>query len=62
MDDLITYTCKYCNKICKNKNSLAQHEIRCKFNPNRLESAFVKFNKERDKVWNKGLTKETIFQ
>lgn len=59
MDDLSTYTCKYCNKICKNKNSLAQHEIRCKSNPNRLESAFVKFNKERDRVWNKGLTKET---
>ena len=31
-----TYTCKYCGKICKNKNSLAQHEIRCKENPNRI--------------------------
>lgn len=30
------YTCKYCNKICKNKNSLAQHEIRCLNNPNHI--------------------------
>ena len=29
--------CKYCNKLCKNKNSLAQHEIRCKLNPNRRD-------------------------
>ena len=28
--------CKYCNKECKNKNSLVQHEIRCKENPNRI--------------------------
>lgn len=28
--------CKYCNKECKNKNSLAQHECRCKDNPNRI--------------------------
>lgn len=31
------YICKYCGKVCKNKNSLAQHEIRCKENPNRLD-------------------------
>lgn len=53
------YICKYCGKECKNKNSLAQHEIRCKENPNRKESSFIKFNKERDKVWNKGLTAES---
>ena len=29
------YICKYCGKVCKNKNSLVQHEIRCKENPNR---------------------------
>ena len=28
--------CKYCNKLCKNKNSLAQHECRCPKNPNRV--------------------------
>jgi very-short-patch-repair endonuclease len=53
------YTCKFCGKGCKNKNSLAQHERRCKENPNRIESPFVKFNKDRDHVWNKGLTKNT---
>ena len=31
------YTCEYCDRICKNKNSLVQHEIRCKKNPNRIE-------------------------
>ena len=30
------YISKYCNKICKNKNSLAQHEIRCSNNPNKI--------------------------
>jgi nitrite reductase/ring-hydroxylating ferredoxin subunit len=28
--------CKYCNKECKNKRSLAQHELRCKCNPNKI--------------------------
>jgi hypothetical protein len=27
--------CIYCNKLCKNKNSLAQHECRCSKNPNK---------------------------
>lgn len=31
------YYCKFCGKQCKNKNSLAQHECRCKNNPNRIE-------------------------
>ena len=31
------FICKYCGKECKNKNSLAQHEIRCKENPNRIK-------------------------
>lgn len=33
--DNIGLNCKYCNKECKNINSLIQHEIRCKDNPNR---------------------------
>lgn len=43
MDNFI---CKYCGKICKNKNSLAQHEIRCKENPNKIKivSNFVEYN------------------
>ena len=42
------YNCKYCNKICKNKNSLAQHEIRCKSNPHRIKivSNFKKYNED----------------
>lgn len=30
------FTCKYCGKICKNQNSLKQHEVRCIQNPNRI--------------------------
>lgn len=47
--------CIYCNKACKNKNSLAQHEIRCQANPNRKNfDSLVKYNKML-----KGTTKET---
>ena len=31
------YKCKYCGKLCKNRNAYAQHEIRCKNNPNRIK-------------------------
>jgi hypothetical protein len=30
-----TQHCQFCGKECKSKNSLIQHEIRCKENPNR---------------------------
>ena len=36
MEDLVC-KCKYCGKICKNKNSQVQHEVRCKSNPNRID-------------------------
>lgn len=40
--------CKFCGKECKNKNSLVQHEIRCKLNPNRIISYFMTdYNKTR---------------
>lgn len=39
MDDFI---CKYCGRVCKNKNSLAQHEIRCKENPLRISLDYLK--------------------
>lgn len=52
------YICKFCGKVCKNANSLRNHERLCKENPERQESSWVKFNHERG-AWNKGLTKET---
>lgn len=59
----MSFICKYCKKECKNCNSLRNHERLCKYNPNRQESPFVKFNKLKTdgiiNVWNKGLTKET---
>lgn len=38
--------CKYCGRECKNKNSLIQHEIRCKENPNRIKikSNLIEYN------------------
>lgn len=30
------FICRYCDRSCKNKNSLYQHEIRCKKNHNRI--------------------------
>lgn len=57
----MSFICKYCKKECKNSNSLRNHERLCKYNPNRQESQFVKFNKLKTdgiiNVWNKGLTK-----
>lgn len=39
------YICKYCGRICKNANSLRNHERLCKQNPNHQESPWVKYNK-----------------
>ena len=47
--------CKYCGKLGKNKNSLAQHEIRCPSNLNRLATPG---NLLTHPAWNKGLTKD----
>lgn len=49
-DDLF---CEFCNKQCKNLNSLKQHQVRCKLNPNAIKNTLSNNN------WSKGLTKET---
>lgn len=61
------YKCKYCGKECKNKNSLAQHEIRCKQNPNKIEikSNFIQYQKDlktgvKTKIYNNQYTKAKI--
>ena len=46
--------CKFCNKECKNPNSLRNHERLCKLNPEKQESSFKKYPTT---PWNKGLTK-----
>lgn len=51
--------CIYCGKECKNRNSLAQHEIRCKENPNKIDTLVKNFNDGNMIPWNKGATKET---
>lgn len=47
------YKCKYCGKLCKNSNSLRNHERLCKLNPNHQNNPML--NK---KPWNKGLSKD----
>ena len=37
------YTCQYCGKICKNANSLRNHERLCKQNPNRQEMTWLSY-------------------
>lgn len=50
--------CQFCNKECKNRNALCQHERLCKNNP---EAQLIKHNSFRTgrTAWNKGLTKYT---
>ncbi len=38
--------CKFCNKECKNNNSLTQHQLRCDKNENRIKvkSNFINYN------------------
>lgn len=49
-----SYICKFCSKICKNPNSLRNHERLCPNNPDR--NYVNHFSKE---PWNKGKTKAT---
>lgn len=51
--------CQFCNKECKNLNSLTQHEIRCKNNPDRICVINPNFNGKNRTPWNKGLTSKT---
>jgi DNA-directed RNA polymerase subunit RPC12/RpoP len=39
--DTTIYYCQYCGKECKGKNSLVQHEIRCKENPNKINLEYL---------------------
>lgn len=50
--------CKYCNKLCKNNNSLRNHERLCPSNKDRNYISYTS-GKRGHNAWNKGLTKET---
>lgn len=55
--------CKWCDKGCKSRNSLLNHERLCKSNPNRATANGFKpghpgYMKGKD-PWNKGLTKDS---
>lgn len=53
------FICNYCGSERKSHNSWRNHERLCKENPNKQESNFKKYNKNREGPWNKGLTKDT---
>ena len=50
--------CQFCNRKCHNLNSLKQHEIRCKLNPDKINTVRAGFNNRGRAAWNKELTKE----
>ena len=50
--DLTEYHCAFCDKVCIGKNSLRQHELRCKFNPNKIDVTNSTHNLE---VYNKNV-------
>ena len=50
--------CIYCGKLCKNRNSLAQHECRCEKNPNKIVVVVTNSGRSHP-AWNKGLSKDT---
>lgn len=37
-ESFIDRPCSFCGKVCKNKNSFKQHEIRCPKNPDRISN------------------------
>jgi len=53
--------CKYCDKLCKNNNSLRNHERLCKINPNAqsMISGFVRYNEKRATLGIKGSNQYT---
>lgn len=52
------FKCRYCNKICKNANSLRNHERLCKLNPNRSISKFEDIEWQKNKTGDgKGINK-----
>lgn len=57
--DKICY-CSYCNKLLHSENSLKQHEIRCKENPNHIQYELYKHNlkvhNNEIEIWNKNKT------
>lgn len=52
----LEYICKFCGKLCKNKKSLSQHEIRCPKNPDKINTCNEGFNNKGRDAWNKGIT------
>lgn len=55
----VPFVCKFCDKVCKNQNSLTQHEIRCPRNPDRINTLIKGFNNKGRVSWCKGLTSDT---
>lgn len=52
--------CEFCGRVCKSINSLKQHQIRCKLNPDRIDLSYIsKIPHKGRPAWNKGLNAES---
>lgn len=53
--------CKFCRKLCKNNNSLRNHQRLCKYNPNKqiLVSNFIEYNSRKKELGIKGFNQFT---
>lgn len=49
IDFILPVLCKFCGRLCKNKNSVLQHQIRCLKNPNKIQykGGFLLYNKNK---------------
>ena len=69
-NEFIICYCKYCNKEHKSKNSLLQHEARCKNNPNRLipknfgwKKGKTRVSPTKGKIWiTNGILNKVVFE
>lgn len=65
MEQIEDFICNFCGKVCKNANSLRNHERLCKLNPQRQLTTYEKygaipgFNSAGCTPWNKGQTAAT---
>ena len=53
------YKCSFCDRECKNANSLRNHERLCRLNPNRQQTVFQTNNPQKNNPWQSGLSKDT---
>jgi len=56
----MNYICKFCDKICKNKNSKTQHELKCPKNEQRIYTNGMK-GRRGSNQWIKSKENGTVY-